>query len=77
MGIARANARTDLGMDRPSIQLRLQQAESLAQRLAENAAFQQQTIAKLELDGHDVRVAKTFLRPVTAAHARYVADRDR
>ena len=64
-------------MDRPSIQLRLQQAESLAQRLAENAAFQQQTIAKLELDGHDVRVAKTFLRPVTAAHARYVADRDR
>ena len=77
VGIARANARTDLGMDRPSIQLRLQQAESLAQRLAENAAFQQQTIAKLELDDHDVRVAKTFLRPVTAAHARHVADRDR
>jgi hypothetical protein len=31
-------------MDRPSIQLRLQQAESLAQRLAENVAFQQQTM---------------------------------
>jgi hypothetical protein len=44
---------------------------------AENIAFQQETIAKLDEGGHDVRAAKMFLRRLEATHAKHVADRDR
>ena len=69
--------RNDLVMNHAALQRRLQQAEGLAQRLAENIAFQQETIAKLDEGGHDVRAAKMFLRRLEATHARHVADRDR
>jgi hypothetical protein len=69
--------RTDLGMKLDALQHRLQRAESLAQRLAENVAFQRHMIATLEQDGHDVKAAKMFLRRLEATHARHVADRDR
>lgn len=60
-----------------ALQRRLQRVESLAQRLAENIAFQQQTIANLEQGGHDVKAAKMFQRRLEATHAKHVADRDR
>ncbi len=63
--------RFDIGMKRDALQRRLQRSESLAQRLAENVAFQRQMIATLEQDGHDVKAAKMFLRRLE------VADRDR
>ncbi len=69
--------RADLGMKRDALQRRLQRAESLAQRLAENVAFQRQMIATLEQDGHDVKAAEMFLRRLEATHAKHVADRDR
>jgi hypothetical protein len=69
--------RNDLGMKRDALQRRLQRAESLARRLAENVAFQRQMIATLDQDGHDVRAAKMFLRQLEATHAKHVADRDR
>ena len=69
--------RNDLVMNHAALQRRLQQAEGLAQRLAENIAFQQETIAKLDEGGHDVRAAKMFLRRLEATHAKHVADRDR
>ena len=68
---------TDLAMNHAALKRQLQRAESLAQRLAENIAFQQETIAKLDEGGHDVRAAKMFLRRLEATHAKHVADRDR
>jgi len=44
-------------MDRSAPEDQLQRAESQAQCLEANIAFQQQMIAKLELGGHDVRAA--------------------
>jgi hypothetical protein len=44
---------------------------------AENIAFQQEMIAKLNDGSHDVKAAKMFLRRLEAAHAKHVADRDR
>ena len=69
--------RNDLGMKRDALQRRLQRAESLAQRLAENVAFQRQMIATLDRDGHDVKAAKMFLGRLEASHAKHVAERDR
>ena len=69
--------RSDMGMKRDALQRRLQRAESLAQRLAENVSFQRQMIATLEQDGHDVKAAKMFLRRLEASHAKHVAERDR
>ena len=69
--------RNDLGMKLDALQRRLQRAESLAQRLAENVAFQRQMIATLEQDGHDVKAAKMFLRRLETTHAKHVAERDR
>ena len=60
-----------------ALQRRLQRAESLAQRLAENVAFQRQMIATLDQDGHDVKAAKMFLRRLKASHSKHVAERDR
>jgi hypothetical protein len=68
--------RNDIGMKRDALQRRLQRAESLAQRLAENVAFQRQMIATLEQDGHDVEAAKMFLRRLESAHGKHVAERD-
>jgi hypothetical protein len=45
--------------------------------LAENIAFQQEMIAKLDEGGHDARAAKMFLGRLEATHAKHVADRDR
>ena len=59
-----------------ALQRRLQRAESLAQRLAENVTFQRQMIATLDQDGHDVKAAKMFLRRLEASHAKHVAERD-
>jgi hypothetical protein len=64
-------------MDRAAIQRRLQKAEGLVQRMAENIAFQGRMIATLDRGGHDVKAAKMFLRRLEAKHARYIADRDR
>ena len=60
-----------------TLQRRLQRAESLAQRLAENVCFQRQMIATLDQGGHDVKAAKMFLRRLEATHAKHVADRRR
>jgi uncharacterized protein (UPF0335 family) len=69
--------RNDLSMKHDALRRRLERAERLAQRLAENVAFQRQMIATLEQDGHDVKAAKMFLGRLEATHAKYVADRDR
>jgi formyltetrahydrofolate hydrolase len=64
-------------MDRTTLERRLQAAEGLVQRLAENVAFQRHMIATLDQDGHDVKAAKMFLRRLEASHAKHVAERDR
>jgi hypothetical protein len=69
--------RNDLRMKLDTLQRRLQRAESLVQRLAENVAFQRHMIATLDQDGHDVKAAKMFLRRLEASHAKHVAERDR
>jgi hypothetical protein len=63
-------------MDRRALQRQLQIAEDLVQRMEDNIAFQQETIATLDRGGHDVRAAKTFLKWLEARHAKHVADRD-
>ena len=65
------------GMNRADPQRRLQRAEDMAQRLRENIAFQRETIARLDEDGHDIKAANMFLRRLEAAHAKHVAERDR
>ena len=64
------------GMDRPTLQLRLKEAESLVQRMEENIVFQRQMIAALDRGGHDVKAAKMFLRRLEATQAKHLADRD-
>jgi hypothetical protein len=64
-------------MDRPTLQLRLNETESLMQRVEENIVFQRQMIATLDRAGHDVKAAKMFLRRLEAKQAKHVADRDR
>ena len=64
-------------MDRPTLQRRLKDADSLVQRLEENIAFQRQMIATLDGGGHDVKAAKMFLKRLEAQQVKHVADRDR
>jgi hypothetical protein len=65
-----------VGMDKATLQHRLQEAEALVQHGEEDIAFQRQTIATLDGGGHDVEAAKMFLRRLEAKHARHIADRD-
>jgi hypothetical protein len=69
--------RNDVGMDRATLQQRLQEAEALVQCGKEDIAFQRQTIATLDGGGHDVEAAMMFLRRLEAKHTKHVADRDR
>jgi len=69
--------RNDLGMDKATLQHRLQEAEGLVRRGEEDIAFQRQTIATLDKGGHDVEAAIMFLRRLEAKQAKHVADRDR
>ena len=64
-------------LKRDALERRLERAERLAQRLAENVTFQRQMIATLDQDGHDVKAAKMFLGRLGATHAKHVAERDR
>jgi hypothetical protein len=64
-------------MDHNALQLRLQRAEELVQRVEDNIAFQQQMIATLKQGGHNVTAATMFLRRLQAKQAKHVADRDR
>ena len=69
--------RNDLGMDRATLQQRLQEAEALMQRMEENIAFQGRMIATLDRGGHDVKAAKMFLRRLEGEARSHIADRDR
>ena len=64
-------------MDRDTLQLRVQEAEDLAQRVAENIALQRKMIATLDRGGQDVTAAMMFLKRLEAKHAKHVAYRDR
>ena len=64
-------------MDHNALQLRLQRAEELVQRVEDNIAFQQQMIATLKQGGHNVKAATMLLRRLQAKQAKHVADRDR
>jgi hypothetical protein len=69
--------RPDIGMDRAALQRRLQRAEDLGAAHGGEHRLSGSDDCPLDRGGHDVKVAKKFLRRLEATQAKHVADRDR